>query len=301
MFKIRKILCLLNAAQESESFTEFALELFKKTHSKELIFHYYLDNSQEIDDYNNHIKTHLPKLTKKTLKSKKNLTNISYEIITNDCVDDTLAFLKKQKDIDMIAITKCIYDKYKAILNGLSGYEIHQITHIPTLIFPENLKNIKLDSIKKILLGVKFNSRIKTVAKFSYNLAQLLGKDFELIHILDKKTLSQVQQGQLGGLFPIDFHPSKCALLTDEKAFSNHAIKQMNDILKSVAPKGHKITGQPSVKKGDINKSLMSLAQKNKHQILIIGSNEKSFIENLIMGNHALTVYEEASCPILII
>ena len=301
MFKIRKILCLVNAEQELESFTEFSLEFFKKNKSKELIFHYYLDNSQEIESYDKHIKSHLPKLAEKILKSKKNLTNVSYEIITNDCVDDTLAFLKKHKDIDIIAITKSIHDKYKAILNGLSGYEIHQITHIPTLIFPENLTNLKIEHIKKVLLGVKFNSRIKSIAKFSYNLAEVLEKDFELIHILDKKSFSQVQQGQLGGLFPLDFHPSKSALLTDEITISNRALMQMDEILKSVKPKNHKITATSQVKKGDINHTLTSLAQKNKNQILIIGSNEKSFIENLIMGNHALMVYEEANCPILII
>lgn len=147
--------------------------------------------------------------------------------------------------------------------------------------------------MKKVLITLDYNPASEGVMKKGYELAQLMGAEVCLLHILSDLQFYGIQyepfMGYEGATYPID--PTiQDGVINVAKEYLQKAVEHLKD---------------PNVKthlaEGDTAKTILEYAEEWKADVIVMGTHSHSTLEKLFMGSVASSVIEHTKIPVYLV
>lgn len=147
--------------------------------------------------------------------------------------------------------------------------------------------------MKKVLITLDYNPASENVIKKGYELAQLMGAEVCLLHILTDLRFYGIQyepfMGYEGATYPID--PTiQDGVVNVAKEYLEKAAKHLKD---------------PNVKthlaEGDTARTILEYAEEWKADVIVMGTHSHSTLEKLFMGSVASSVIEHTKMPVYLV
>jgi len=139
--------------------------------------------------------------------------------------------------------------------------------------------------LRKALVAVDLSSTSTKVVEFAFQYAGKTGLDsIDFIHVLE-------------------YHDQEIPLHSEFAArFDTDKVKQdVLDVLKKAVHKtGSSLAHNLYVKTGDPSKEIVKMAEKEKHDIILIGHRGMSDLEEFFIGSVAAKVARHAPCDVLV-
>jgi len=142
------------------------------------------------------------------------------------------------------------------------------------------------DRIKKVLIVLDYDKSALKVAEVGFNMAKKMGAEVILLHVIINMvtySLSYLKMGQL----------------------QLESIEDMNIISKYFIDKSKLNSGnsmiQSVVKQGDFAVTLLDDAKKMAVDVIIIGSHNTIWLEEIVMGRVTKEELQQTRIPILIV
>jgi len=144
---------------------------------------------------------------------------------------------------------------------------------------------MKSFNIKKILIPVDFSETSLLAFEHGSFMAKLFKADLMLVHVITKKYLEQ------NVLLP------KTKIENIDKIIKI-AESKIDEISKTILKK-YGVQSTVSVVIGKVSSEIVSLAKKNKADVIVMGTHGASGFEEYFIGSNAARVVIESHCPVI--
>lgn len=148
----------------------------------------------------------------------------------------------------------------------------------------------RFSKLKKILVATDFSNSSEFALIRAMEIAKTSNAEITFLHIVEKKNIDEVLDKYLGKLLP------GALWLTTEEYYQSLLQEKINsfgnkniNIRLMILPKG-----KPPVK-------ILSYANKNKFDLLVIGAHGRYSIRDTFVGTTAEYIAKKTKCPVLII
>lgn len=147
--------------------------------------------------------------------------------------------------------------------------------------------------MKKVLITLDYNPNSEKVVKMGYEMAQLMGAEVCLFHVLADVRYYGVQyepfMGYEGYAFPVDYN------------IQNEFVKVAQDYLEKTKKhlKNDNITTH--LAEGDTAKKILEYAEDWKADLIVMGTHSHSALEKLFLGTVASSVLERTKIPVYMV
>ena len=147
--------------------------------------------------------------------------------------------------------------------------------------------------MKKICIALDYNPSAEKVAETGYDYAKALGAQTTLVHVITDATY-----------YDIDYSP----IMGYTSAFAKNNLEVVDELVHGAenflsASAQHLGSGdiKTEVLKGETADAILDYCVKNKIELLVMGTHSQGVLENVLIGNTAVTVVRHAKIPILIV
>jgi nucleotide-binding universal stress UspA family protein len=155
------------------------------------------------------------------------------------------------------------------------------------------MKTIK---IKKVLIAVDYDPSAQKVTELGYSLAQNLGAEVILLHVVANATYySALEYSQVTGFAG---YIDKNLLYLDSEDALKKISQQFLDKTKQHLGDN---TITTLVKEGDFADSILEAANELLADIIVMGSHSRKWLENILMGRVTEKVLHRTTIPLFII
>lgn len=136
-----------------------------------------------------------------------------------------------------------------------------------------------MENKKLILVPTDFSEVCTNAVNYGANLAALLGHSLMIVHIIDKKTKSQLKK---------------------EKQTYTVVIKKLEDLAKKTASK-YKIDVNSLAREGDIFTTISEIAVETKANLLIVGTHGKTNLQQKISISYVKRLIVTSPVPVVVV
>lgn len=147
--------------------------------------------------------------------------------------------------------------------------------------------------MKKVLISIDYNPNSEKVVKKGYELAQLMGAEVCLLHVLAEVRYYGMHfepfMGYEGYAFPIDYN------------IQEEFVKVAKDYLEKAKAhlKDDSITTH--LAEGDTAREVLKYAETWNADVIVMGTHSHSTLEKLFLGTVASTVLERTKIPVYMV
>lgn len=145
------------------------------------------------------------------------------------------------------------------------------------------MKKLKMN---KVLIAVDYDPSAKMVAKVGYQLAQSMGAEVILVHVIEDLVVYSLSYLNMG------------PLLLDTVVELKDASQQFLDKTKLLL--GNEAI-QTVVKEGDFADCIIETAKELDVDIIVMGSLSKRWLENIVLGSVSERVMKQTTIPMFIV
>ncbi len=196
---------------------------------------------------------------------------------------DALLDYLKENPADLVIMGTHGRRGFKRWLLGSVAEEMIRFAPCPVLTVKEGWRG-SLGDIKKILVPIDFSLASKTALKNANQLAKLFGASLHLVHVIQKPAYPEVYG---------DIYPSPAAFFADAEDKARH-------IMESLQKEHHGAASvEIHVRKGHPSPEILSLAEEQEADLVLIAHLGLSRLPDKVMGSVAEHVVRGAKCPAL--
>ena len=142
-----------------------------------------------------------------------------------------------------------------------------------------------LKNVKKILVPVDFSDNAPKVFAAAANVAAKFGAELTAVFVV------QSFEEYVG------FYVPHMPVMQFQAEMREGAEKRMTDFLEANLPPGQK--GQGKVLEGDVGEGIVSFAEQEKMDMIVMGTHGYKGLERVLFGSVAEQVVKTATCPVL--
>ncbi|HLS31175.1 MAG TPA: universal stress protein [Flavobacteriaceae bacterium] len=147
--------------------------------------------------------------------------------------------------------------------------------------------------MKNILIPLDYHPTSEKIAKAGYELAQQLGAEIHLVHVLADLHYYNVNYP---AFFGYDFN----SLGAHSFNTIDEALKQAEEFLKRASEKLDPNVGT-AVLQGDTANSILDYANSEKMDLIVMGTHSRSVFEKVFIGSVATSVLEKTKIPVYMV
>lgn len=156
--------------------------------------------------------------------------------------------------------------------------------------------NYKTNTMKKVLIALDYDSNSNEIAKIGYQLAQKMGAQTVLLHVLfDQTNFSSTQFDPMMGMGGYDYNVF--ADVVDAESYTSAGIQYLKHIKEFL----NDDSIQLSVKIGDATDEILATALSTQSDLIVMGTHSKKWIEKVMIGSVAESVLKQTKIPLLVI
>lgn len=148
--------------------------------------------------------------------------------------------------------------------------------------------------MKKVLIGVDYNPNSEKVVKEGYDLAQKLGAEVCLIHVLADVSYYGVNYPTFMGYEGYNEMQVDLNVISELRKVAEDFLKSAADHLDDPRVSTHLADGPTS-------SAILRYAEEWKADLIVMGTHSHSVLEKVLMGTTASKVLEKTSIPIYFI
>lgn len=155
---------------------------------------------------------------------------------------------------------------------------------------------MKTDKLKKVLIALDYNPTAQKVAEAGYSLAQAMGADVVLLHVItDPVFYSSTEFSPIMGYTGyMDIDPLVLDNIDGLKKAAQHFLDNTIHHLDDD-------TIKTQVEEGDFAESILMSAKKLHADIIVMGSHSQRWVENIVLGSVTEEVLHHSTIPLFII
>ena len=179
-----------------------------------------------------------------------------------------------------------------SLVNVEKNVLLYYITHGRERTFP----GFKLSTMKKVLIGLDYDSSAEKVAEAGYAFAKAMDAEVILVHVVaDSQYYASTEFSPIMGFSGFnDFDFLQPDLLNGLKKSSEKFLeaskKHLND---------ERI--ETMVLQGDVTESILAAADDRKADLIVMGSHSRKWLENIVLGSATSKVLHHTTIPLLVI
>src|SRR5690554_113263 len=147
--------------------------------------------------------------------------------------------------------------------------------------------------MKKVLIAIDYNPNSEPVVNQGYELAELMGAEVCLFHVLADTRYYNMQfqpfMGYEGYAFPVDYK------------IQEEYINVAKDYLEKTAKHLNKDNVNTHLAEGDTARKILEYAEEWQADIIVMGTHSHSTLEKLFLGTVASSVLERTKIPVYMI
>lgn len=147
--------------------------------------------------------------------------------------------------------------------------------------------------MKKVLIAIDYNPNSETVVNQGCELAELMGAEVCLFHVLTDTRYYNMQfqpfMGYEGYAFPVDYK------------IQEEYINVAKDYLEKTAKHLNKDNVSTHLAEGDTARKILEYAEEWQADIIVMGTHSHSTLEKLFLGTVASSVLERTKIPVYMI
>jgi nucleotide-binding universal stress UspA family protein len=140
-------------------------------------------------------------------------------------------------------------------------------------------------SFQRILLPTDFSERAAVATACACELAERLGAELHLLHVLEAHATA-TPQFELGVVLPAKVHESKVAAEAKLDAVLDPEWSQRHTVVKAVAE------GAPV-------HAIVRYAQQHQIDLIVMSTHGRTGLAHVLLGSVAESVLRQAPCPVL--
>jgi nucleotide-binding universal stress UspA family protein len=156
--------------------------------------------------------------------------------------------------------------------------------------------NYKTNTMKKVLIALDYDSNSNEIAKIGYQLAQKMGAQTVLLHVLfDQTNFSSTQFDPMMGMGGYDYNVF--AEVVDAESYTiagNQYLEHIKEFLNDDSI-------QLLVKIGDASDEILATSISTQSDLIVMGTHSKKWLEKVLIGSVAASVLEQTEIPLLVI
>ena len=293
-FKFETIICSTDFSKHSEKTLEQGVELSKIFGARLLIFHsipivhdqFY--GGSAFRDAGVRDKLRFKALTRIKELASGFTVNWTPVITFGEPVEE-LARVVEDRDVDLVVAASYGVSGLKRMLSGTVVERMARIINVPLFVV-ENVKkpqeNTSLKQISRILVGCDASPGSLPLLKFSNTLAERFGAELLLLHA--------VQSPAAGGMDEFSYTSYGEA----QKEYTNHLRDNLSEMFSS------SISGTAApgifIEPGLPEEALVSCAEKEQCDILIVGVKQHGPLEKFLIGSTTESVLRRSRRPVIV-
>ena len=147
--------------------------------------------------------------------------------------------------------------------------------------------------MKKVLIAIDYNPNSEPVVNQGYELAELMGAEVCLFHVLSDTRYYNMQfqpfMGYEGYAFPVDYK------------IQEEYINVAKDYLEKTAKHLNKDNVSTHLAEGDTARKILEYAEEWQADVIVMGTHSHSTLEKLFLGTVASSVLERTKIPVYMI
>jgi len=156
--------------------------------------------------------------------------------------------------------------------------------------------NYKTNIIKKVLIALDYDSNSNEIAKIGYQLAQKMGAQTILLHVLfDQTNFSSTQFDPMMGMGAYDYNVF--AEVVDAESYTIAGNQYLEHIKKFLNDDSIQLL----VKIGDASDEILATSISTQSDLIVMGTHSKKWLEKVLVGSVAASVLEQTEIPLLVI
>jgi nucleotide-binding universal stress UspA family protein len=181
------------------------------------------------------------------------------------------------------------------------NFTLKNITFIRKLITKNknpnpSFDNYKTNIMKKVLIALDYDSNSNEIAKIGYQLAQKMGAQTILLHVLfDQTNFSSTQFDPMMGMGAYDYNVF--AEVVDAESYTIAGIQYLEHIKKFLNDDSIQLL----VKIGDASDEILATSISTQSDLIVMGTHSKKWLEKVLVGSVAASVLEQTEIPLLVI
>lgn len=156
--------------------------------------------------------------------------------------------------------------------------------------------NYKTNTMKKVLIALDYDSNSNEIAKIGYQLAQKMGAQTVLLHVLfDQTNFSSTQFDPMMGMGGYDYNVF--AEVVDAESYTiagNQYLEHIKEFLNDDSI-------QLLVRIGDASDEILATSISTQSDLIVMGIHSKKWLEKVLIGSVAASVLEQTEIPLLVI
>ncbi|HEX3009110.1 MAG TPA: universal stress protein [Bacteroidales bacterium] len=149
---------------------------------------------------------------------------------------------------------------------------------------------------QKVLIALDYDLTAKKVAEKGYLMAQSMGAEVMLLHVIaDSTYYSSLEYSPIVGFLGVtDFDSSNLIDSGGLKKLTMHFLDNMKHHLKDD-------TIRTLIKEGDFAEAILETAKEIHADIIVMGTHSRKWLENIVMGSVTEKVLNHTAIPLFII
>jgi len=156
--------------------------------------------------------------------------------------------------------------------------------------------NYKTNIMKKVLIALDYDSNSNEIAKIGYQLAQKMGAQTILLHVLfDQTNFSSTQFDPMMGMGGYDYNVF--AEVVDAESYTIAGNQYLEHIKKFLNDDSIQLL----VKIGDASDEILATSISTQSDLIVMGTHSKKWLEKVLVGSVAASVLEQTEIPLLVI
>jgi hypothetical protein len=181
------------------------------------------------------------------------------------------------------------------------NFTLKNITFIRKLITKNknpnpSFDNYKTNIMKKVLIALDYDSNSNEIAKIGYQLAQKMGAQTILLHVLfDQTNFSSTQFDPMMGMGAYDYNVF--AEVVDAESYTIAGNQYLEHIKKFLNDDSIQLL----VKIGDASDEILATSISTQSDLIVMGTHSKKWLEKVLVGSVAASVLEQTEIPLLVI
>ncbi|MEX2704298.1 MAG: universal stress protein [Candidatus Freyrarchaeum guaymaensis] len=149
--------------------------------------------------------------------------------------------------------------------------------------------------IKNILVALDGSQYSEKVAKYAADIAQKYSAQITLIHVIEPPTIIMPTGGAETSMPAAEIQLTE----TITQQMETKAKKLLTRHQKNLQNRG--INAKTLILKGNIPETILTTAEKNNHDLIIVGSRGLGNIKRFLLGSTSDKISKHAHCPVLIV
>jgi nucleotide-binding universal stress UspA family protein len=137
--------------------------------------------------------------------------------------------------------------------------------------------------LKKILVPVDFSDCSDKALRYAISFARQFQAELFLLHVVET------------------FYPPPELIMAESAAVEQKSLAEAEKELSRWKRRTGKIPGQSVVCRGSPQREIVSLAEENNIDLIVLGTHGRSGMAHLLLGSTAERVARHAPCPVLIV